>query len=76
MTATADHGTPGPGAGGGAESGLALIREGITRLLGSSPEGCGRAELIDQISEMETLKNSVEAAQADATLAFARAEVA
>ncbi len=76
MTAVADNQSPEPGVGGCAESGLALIREGIARLAGSAPAVCGRAELIDRISEMETLKNAFEAAQAESTLAFARAEAA
>ena len=83
MTAVADH-PPGADPGAGDTDDLALIRAAIGRLAGSCrtpgpprPVGPdGRATLIDEIVEIETLKACLEAVQAERTLAFARAEAA
>ena len=60
----------------GPPAGPRLVRLAVEHPANRPSESLSRAELVDGIAELEAAKNALDAAQAEWTLAFARAEAA
>ncbi len=80
MTTVIDDSSPDTGpesvAAGLPSFDLALMRVAITHARQATGDSLSRAELIDGVAQLESLKHSLDALQSEWTLAFARADAA